>query len=99
MNWLSRRSAGVQFTLDTYGGWIYREGPDDVNPRRVCWLPHERRHGGKIASSGERVCIGAMSGMVTILDFSGVNHGHSSQSWAQSFTSKVDAAPKLIVPM
>jgi hypothetical protein len=38
--------------------------------RRVCWLPHERRSGGRIASRGELVCIGAASGVVTILDFS-----------------------------
>jgi hypothetical protein len=38
--------------------------------RRVCWLPHERRHNGVIACWDDRVCVGSESGAVTILDFS-----------------------------
>jgi hypothetical protein len=63
------------YTLDPDGGWIYawRASGDS---RRVCWLTHERRYGGKIASSGQRVCIGAATGIVTILDFFDLNNAH-----------------------
>jgi hypothetical protein len=64
------------FTLDTIGGWIYAPRIHG-GKRRVCWLPHERRSGGRIASSGERVCVGAATGVVTILDFSNLNDEHS----------------------
>jgi hypothetical protein len=57
------------YTLDHRGGWLSRRGADGVS-RRMCWLPHERRYKAKIASLGDRVCIGADSGAVTILDFS-----------------------------
>jgi hypothetical protein len=60
------------FTLDTNGGWIYACRVNG-GKRRVCWLPHERRSDGRIASWGERVCIGGSSGVVTILDFSDLN--------------------------
>jgi hypothetical protein len=52
-------------------GWISRL-EEDKRWRRMCWLPHERRHGGFLRSFGQRVAIGADSGLVTILDFSDV---------------------------
>jgi hypothetical protein len=61
------------FTLSGKEGWIIRCGADG-KARRVCWLPHERRFDGKITFFGERVCVGAQSGMVTILDFSQIAH-------------------------
>jgi hypothetical protein len=46
-------------------GWVLRHG------RRICWLPYKRRKGGIIlATQGQRVVIGAMGGLLTILDFS-----------------------------
>jgi hypothetical protein len=59
------------FELDTDEGWIYRLKPDR-NQRRMCWLPHKRRHVGHIACWGQKLVIGALSGIVTILDFSNV---------------------------
>jgi hypothetical protein len=38
----------------------------------MCWLPHPRRHNGQIACWGQKMVIGAASGLVTILDFSNV---------------------------
>jgi hypothetical protein len=58
----------VQFKLDKEQGWLLRRGARGIW-RRVCWLPYPRRQAGKIAYSGERVCIGAGSGVVTLLDF------------------------------
>jgi hypothetical protein len=63
--------------LEADKGWISRRGADGVY-RRVCWLPHERRDHGVIACWGERVCVGAASGMVTILDFSSFMTEHKS---------------------
>jgi hypothetical protein len=59
--------------LDANAGWIFRHGPDGVI-RRMCWLPRDRRHKGKIAFFGDRVCVGAATGVVTILDFSEVKY-------------------------
>jgi hypothetical protein len=65
-----------RFTLDSEKGWIYVRRPNG-GQRLVCWLPHERRTHGTIASSGGLVCIGAATGMVTILDFSGLNNEYN----------------------
>jgi hypothetical protein len=59
------------FQLDERQGWVSRVALDG-SLRRMCWLPHKRRHGGCIAWSGQQVVIGAESGIVTILDFSDV---------------------------
>jgi hypothetical protein len=59
------------FELDKSEGWVYRLTSDGTR-RRMCWLPHKRRCSGEIASSGQKVVIGAASGIVTILDFSDV---------------------------
>jgi WD40 repeat protein len=60
-----------QFKIDR-DGWVSR-----LNTRkswqRLCWLPTERRSPKtQVPSFGETVCIGADSGIVTILDFSHV---------------------------
>jgi hypothetical protein len=70
---VSRYEHRCGFTLDPEEGWIYAWRPNG-GKRRVCWLPHERRSAGIIVSSGKRVCIGAASGVVTILDFSDLNN-------------------------
>jgi hypothetical protein len=59
------------FKLDANQGWVSRVALDG-SLQRMCWLPHKRRHGGLIAWSGQKVVIGADSGIVTILDFSDV---------------------------
>jgi WD40 repeat protein len=61
-----------QFKIDR-DGWVSR-----LNTRkswqRLCWLPTERRSSRttRVPSFGQTVCIGAVSGAVTILDFSHV---------------------------
>jgi hypothetical protein len=59
------------FILDPNEGWIFRLMLDGTR-RRMCWLPHKRRDLGEIACWGQKVVIGAASGIVTILDFSKV---------------------------
>jgi WD40 repeat protein len=66
----SSKSNGA-FGLDERQGWVSRLARDGSS-QRMCWLPHQRRHGGHIAWSGQKVVIGAESGIVTILDFSDV---------------------------
>jgi WD40 repeat protein len=56
------------FQLDESQGWVFRIARDGSS-RRMCWLPHKRRQEGCIAWSGQKVVIGAQSGIVTILDF------------------------------
>jgi hypothetical protein len=63
--------SSVAFELDVNTGWVSRLALDG-SWRRMCWLPHERRHGGVIACWGQKVVIGAASGLVTIFDFSDV---------------------------
>jgi hypothetical protein len=63
--------SSVVFKLDAGGGWVSRVALDG-SPRRMCWLPHKRRHGGRIVWRGQKVVIGARSGLVTFLDFSDV---------------------------
>jgi WD40 repeat protein len=58
------------YSLDIETGWISRTNFQGV-PKRLCWLPKERR-GRQIVAWGQKICIGATSGMVTILDFSNV---------------------------
>jgi hypothetical protein len=62
-----------RFALDSEKGWIYARRPNGSR-RLVCWMPCERRNSGTMASSGNLVCIGAATGMVTILDFSDLNN-------------------------
>jgi hypothetical protein len=57
------------FELNESTGWLSRIALDG-SLRRVCWLPHKRGYGGCIACWGQKVVIGASSGLVTILDFS-----------------------------
>jgi WD40 repeat protein len=54
-------------------GWI-EVSQDEDNWHYVCWLPAERQLSGwpSYACHGQKVCIGASSGAVTILDFSNV---------------------------
>jgi WD40 repeat protein len=54
-----------------YGGAWIRHRVDQEEPKRVCWLPQERR--GKFACRGTKVCTGGPDGMITILDFSPVD--------------------------
>jgi WD40 repeat protein len=62
------------FQLDQTG-WIWRSGARDVL-RRLCWLPVERRPSPNYdqawACYGQQLCIGAPSGLLTILDCSHV---------------------------
>jgi hypothetical protein len=59
------------FDVDWREGWMFRLALDGTR-RRVCWLPHSRRFNGCLAFRGQKVVIGAMSGITTILDFSNV---------------------------
>jgi hypothetical protein len=66
----SNRS-NAAFELDESQGWVSRLAHDG-SLQRMCWLPHQRGHDGQIAWSGQKVVIGAASGLVTIVDFSDV---------------------------
>jgi WD40 repeat protein len=63
-----------QFKLDEEG-WISRLSTRNTW-QRLCWLPTQRRdflgQGITMAQSGQTVCFGADSGVITILDFSPV---------------------------
>jgi hypothetical protein len=59
------------FQLDESGGWVYRL-KSNTTWRRMCWLPYKRRYRGVMACWGQKVVIGAASGIVTIIDFSNV---------------------------
>jgi hypothetical protein len=63
--------SSTTFDLDRSEGWVFRLMLDGTW-RRVCWLPHKRRDRGEIACWGQKVVIGAASGIVTLLDFSNV---------------------------
>jgi hypothetical protein len=63
--------SNAAFELDENQGWVSRVARDGSS-RRMCWLPHKRRHHGCIAWCGQKVVIGAASGLLTILDFSDV---------------------------
>jgi hypothetical protein len=63
-----------------YDGWIFQSGADSVW-RRMCWLPAFRRNQDKLAYSGQRVCIGSWTGVVTILDFSDVTLPPIASAW------------------
>jgi WD40 repeat protein len=54
-------------------GWV-QVSQDKVNWHRMCWLPAERQplYWDLHARHGQKMCIGAGSGAVTILDFSNV---------------------------
>jgi WD40 repeat protein len=56
-----------------HDGWV-PVSQDQDNWHRVCWLPAERQMilSSTYAYHGQKVCIGASSGAVTILDFSNV---------------------------
>jgi hypothetical protein len=66
-----RAGTGTFFELSASTGWVSRIVRNG-STQRMCWLPHKRRHNGCIAWSGQKVVIGAESGIVTILDFSDV---------------------------
>jgi hypothetical protein len=69
---ISQRESNIHFKLDGDDrGWVYRRKGDGTW-QRMCWLPHKRRHEGKLDYHGDRLVIGAASGWVTILDFSDV---------------------------
>jgi hypothetical protein len=68
---VDRNGTSPVFDWDMSTGWVFRIAHDGTS-RRMCWLPHKRRYGGVIAWSGQKVAIGAESGLVTILDFSDV---------------------------
>jgi WD40 repeat protein len=68
---LVRSLPDTPYTLEE-DGWVSYRVARGVE-KRLCWLPGERR-GKEIASYGRKVCIGASSGAVTILDFSNVAH-------------------------
>jgi WD40 repeat protein len=66
---LVRSVPDTPYILDD-DGWVSYRVARGVK-KRLCWLPGERR-GRNIASHGQKVCIGASSGAITILDFSNV---------------------------
>jgi WD40 repeat protein len=71
---LSRNERPVApYHIRTDNGWIV-VSQDKDNWHRVCWLPAERQPwtGDAHAHHGQKVCIGASSGVVTVLDFSNV---------------------------
>jgi hypothetical protein len=68
---INSNGSSVIFDLHENTGWVSRLALDGSS-RRMCWLPHKRRYGGIIACWGQKVVIGAKSGLVTILDFSDV---------------------------
>jgi hypothetical protein len=68
---MDSRGSNAAFGLDENQGWVSRLALDGSS-RRMCWLPHNRQHRGRIAWSGQKVVIGAASRLVTILDFSDV---------------------------
>jgi WD40 repeat protein len=55
--------------------WIKLDNGQE-EPKDICWLPKECR--GRMAYSGTKVCVGAHSGAMTILDFSPVGLLQSS---------------------
>jgi hypothetical protein len=63
---MASNQSSVTFDLDPTAGWVFRFMLDGTR-RRMCWLPHRRR--GEVACWGQKVVIGAASGIVTILDF------------------------------
>jgi WD40 repeat protein len=79
---LSRNEEGVAsyHARMAYDGWV-QVSQDANNWHPVCWLPAERRSSPlcPYACRGEKVCIGARSGAVTILDLSNVH-----MPWARS---------------
>jgi WD40 repeat protein len=69
---ISQLERNIQFKLDGDDeGWVFRRKGDGTW-RRMCWLPHKRRHRGNLDYHGDRLVIGASNGCVTILDFSDV---------------------------
>jgi hypothetical protein len=68
---IDSNESSTTFDVDVSQGWIFRLALDGTR-QRMCWLPHKRRHAGKIACWGQKVVIGATSGLITILDFSNV---------------------------
>jgi hypothetical protein len=66
---VTKRESSTTFKLDgNDGGWVLRRKGDGTW-RRMCWLPHKRRHEGRLDYHGDRLFIGAYAGCVTILDF------------------------------
>jgi WD40 repeat protein len=61
-------------------GWI-EVSQDKYNWHRMCWLPAERQMilSSTYAYHGQKVCIGASSGAVTILDWSNVPMSHQEK--------------------
>jgi hypothetical protein len=68
---MDSKQSNTAFELDDTQGWVSRIALDRSS-RRMCWLPHKRWYRGIMAWSGQKVVIGAESGIVTILDFSDV---------------------------
>jgi hypothetical protein len=68
---MDRNGTSPVFELNASTGWVSRLVLDGIL-RRMCWLPHKRRHRGVMACWEQKVVIGAESGLVTILDFSDV---------------------------
>jgi hypothetical protein len=66
-----------QYRTRVSKGWI-EVSQDEDNWHRMCWLPAERQLSEfglgwrQSAYHGQKVCIGAMTGAVTILDLSNV---------------------------
>jgi hypothetical protein len=68
---IESNKSSATFALGLIEGWVFRLTLDGTR-RRMCWLPHKRRDKGEIAFWGQKMVIGAASGIITILDFSNV---------------------------
>jgi hypothetical protein len=68
---MDSNQSSAAFDLDPTEGWVFRLMLHG-DRRRMCWLPHKRRDQGEIAYWGQKVAIGATTGILTILDFSNV---------------------------
>ena len=58
-------SDSLSFKLDSETGWLLGDTNPGVDPRRVCWVPVDRR--GKIQADGFTIALGAETGIVSIL--------------------------------
>jgi hypothetical protein len=59
------------FVWDHATGWIFWQTSDGTPPLPLCWIPVERR-GHTFACHGTTVVLGAVQGIITILDFEDV---------------------------
>jgi hypothetical protein len=66
---LHTRNETLLWDMET--GWISWQVSDGTHALPLCWMPAERR-GNLFAHHGTTAVIGALQGIITILDFSDV---------------------------